>query len=182
MTANALSDLAGQFVCLTQQYRPKPQKALNLTLAAPKTTSISSPTSGLVKQVRIVEGSALAMPFDDGCFDRAYSQNVVMNIADKFGLYREALRVLKPGNLLALSNVAAGPNGPPRFPVPWATAPDFGEAHLRRILATYASYYNELRTHLSLDKASPGRRPTQRLGQLVARPILGGLHHHYCRI
>ena len=58
----------------------------------------------------------------------------------------------------------------------------FGEAHLRRILATYASYYNELRTHLSLDKDSPGRRPTQRLGQLVARPILGGLHHHYCRI
>jgi transposase InsO family protein len=58
----------------------------------------------------------------------------------------------------------------------------FGEAHLRRILATYASYYNELRTHLSLDKDSPGRRPIQRLGQLVARPILGGLHHHYCRI
>ena len=58
----------------------------------------------------------------------------------------------------------------------------FGEAHLRRILATYAGYYNELRTHLSLDKDSPGRRPIQRLGQLVARPILGGLHHHYCRI
>jgi transposase InsO family protein len=58
----------------------------------------------------------------------------------------------------------------------------FGEAHLRRVLAAYAGYYNELRTHLSLDKDSPGRRPTQRLGQLVARPILGGLHHHYCRI
>ena len=58
----------------------------------------------------------------------------------------------------------------------------FGEAHLRRILATYAAYYNECRTHLSLDKDSPCRRPIQRLGQFVARPILGGLHHHYCRI
>ena len=41
--------------------------------------------------------------------------------------------------------------------------------------------YNELRTHLALDKGSPDRRPIQRLGQLVARPILGGLHHQYCR-
>jgi transposase InsO family protein len=57
----------------------------------------------------------------------------------------------------------------------------FGEGHLRRIAAAYTGYYNECRTHLSLDKDSPGRRPIQRLGQLVARPILGGLHHEYCR-
>jgi transposase InsO family protein len=58
----------------------------------------------------------------------------------------------------------------------------FGEAHLRRILAAYTGYYNELRTHLSLGKDSPGHRPVQRLGQLAAQPILGGLHHQYCRI
>ena len=34
----------------------------------------------------------------------------------------------------------------------------FGEGHLRRILPAYAAYYNELRTHLSLDKDSPGHR------------------------
>lgn len=54
--------------------------------------------------------------------------------------------------------------------------------YLRRILASYAAYYNELRTHLALDKDSPGRRSIQRLGQLVARPILDGLHHQYCRM
>jgi transposase InsO family protein len=58
----------------------------------------------------------------------------------------------------------------------------FGEGHLRRILATYTGYYNECRTHLSLDKDSPDHRPIHRLGQLVAQPILGGLHHQYCRI
>src|SRR5882672_5153531 len=42
----------------------------------------------------------------------------------------------------------------------------FGEAHLRRILAAYASYYNDVRTHLSLAKDSPAHRPMQRLGQL----------------
>jgi transposase InsO family protein len=58
----------------------------------------------------------------------------------------------------------------------------FGEGHLRRILPAYAAYYNELRTHLSLDKDSPGHRPTQRFGQVTARPILGRLHHQCCRI
>jgi transposase InsO family protein len=57
----------------------------------------------------------------------------------------------------------------------------FGETHLRRILAAYAGYYNELRTHLSLGKDSPGHRSVQRLGQLAAQPILGGLHHQYGR-
>jgi transposase InsO family protein len=58
----------------------------------------------------------------------------------------------------------------------------FGESHLRRILSTYADYYNGLRKHLSLGKDSPGHRPVHRYGQVVARPILGGLHHEYCRI
>ena len=58
----------------------------------------------------------------------------------------------------------------------------FGEAHLRQILAAYAVYYNELRTHLSLAKDSPCYRSVQRLGQLAAQPILGGLHHQYCRM
>ncbi len=58
----------------------------------------------------------------------------------------------------------------------------FGDSHLRRILGAYVVYYNELRTHLSLGEDSPNRRPIQRLGHLAARPILGGLHHHYCRI
>src|SRR3981189_479081 len=58
----------------------------------------------------------------------------------------------------------------------------FGEGRLGRILAAYTSYYNGLRTHLSLDKDSPFRRPMQRFGEAVARPILGGLHHEYCRM
>jgi transposase InsO family protein len=58
----------------------------------------------------------------------------------------------------------------------------FGDAHLRRILGAYIGYYNEHRTHLSLDKDSPNRRPVQRLGYVTARPILAGLHHQYCRM
>ena len=57
-----------------------------------------------------------------------------------------------------------------------------GEAHLRRVLATYADYYNELRTHRSLAKDTPLHRAVERLGTVTSRPILGGLHHQYCRI
>jgi transposase InsO family protein len=57
-----------------------------------------------------------------------------------------------------------------------------GEAHLRRVLAIYADYYNELRTHRSLTKDAPLHRIVERLGTVTSRPILGGLHHQYCRI
>jgi len=58
----------------------------------------------------------------------------------------------------------------------------FGEAHLRRILQAYLAYYNEARTHLSLGKDTPIHRPIQRFGRIIPVPILGGLHHAYCRI
>jgi transposase InsO family protein len=57
----------------------------------------------------------------------------------------------------------------------------FGEAHLRAVLKDYASYYNEVRTHLSLDKDAPDFRRTQKIGRIAAIPILGGLHHQYVR-
>jgi transposase InsO family protein len=58
----------------------------------------------------------------------------------------------------------------------------FNAEHFRRILAKYASYYNEARTHVSLGKDAPCRRPIERFGDIVSYPILGGLHHRYARI
>jgi transposase InsO family protein len=56
-----------------------------------------------------------------------------------------------------------------------------GEAHLRRILKFYAHYYNEIRTHRSLDKDAPVTRQIQRIGSIKSHAILGGPHHHYAR-
>src|SRR6202795_5151969 len=57
-----------------------------------------------------------------------------------------------------------------------------GEVHLRLILRAYARYYNEIRTHRSLDKDAPVSRPVQRTGIISSCPILGGLHHQYVRV
>jgi transposase InsO family protein len=58
----------------------------------------------------------------------------------------------------------------------------FGEAHLRRILKSYADYYNSVRTHRSLHKDAPISRPIHQTGIIRSQPILGGLHHHYVRV
>jgi transposase InsO family protein len=57
-----------------------------------------------------------------------------------------------------------------------------GEAHLRGILQAYARYYNDLRTHRSLDKDAPFSRPVQRTGSITSEALLGGLHHQYVRV
>ncbi|MGA7737043.1 MAG: integrase core domain-containing protein [Pseudolabrys sp.] len=58
----------------------------------------------------------------------------------------------------------------------------FGEAHLHRILQTYARYYNKIRTHRSLHKDAPISRPVLPTGSIKSHLILGGLHHHYVRV
>ena len=58
----------------------------------------------------------------------------------------------------------------------------FREADLRRVLKAFASYYNRMRTHLSLDKDAPLFRRTDRVGNVATITILGGLHHRYIRI
>jgi transposase InsO family protein len=57
-----------------------------------------------------------------------------------------------------------------------------GEAHLRRIMSRYASYYNQARTHLTLGKDAPISRPVQSFGRIIAEPMVAGLHHRYARV
>lgn len=56
------------------------------------------------------------------------------------------------------------------------------EDHLRRILAAYAGYYNETRTHLALDKDAPEPRSVDGVGRIFSIPLIGGLHHKYARM
>ena len=93
---------------------------IDLTAAFCRAAEILNGETGMAGKVKIFEASALALPFEPASFDRAYSQNVAMNIADKPRFYREALRVLRPGGVLALANATAG-TGEPYYPTPWAS-------------------------------------------------------------
>lgn len=77
----------------------------------------------LDRLVKFQHGNALAMPFMDGTFDAAWTQNSSMNIADKERLYAEIHRVLCPGGQLVMQEIMEGPVRPMHFPVPWARTP-----------------------------------------------------------
>lgn len=60
------------------------------------------------------------------------------------------------------------------------------EAHLLRVLEEYAHrYFNKARPHQGLGQRIPGpddvAPPSKANGKVVARPVLGGLHHDYRR-
>ena len=57
------------------------------------------------------------------------------------------------------------------------------ECQLLRIVQSYVTYHNRLRTHLSLGKDAPEPRPVQSAdaGEIVAIPEVGGLHRRYER-
>jgi putative transposase len=66
----------------------------------------------------------------------------------------------------------------------------FNAAHLRRVLREWICHYNARRPHRSLGPGVPDRvrqnpnacnqaGQSQRASQVIAKPILGGLHHEY---
>jgi len=75
---------------------------------------------GLEKSAEFRQGNALALPYEAETFDRAYTIHVLMNVADKAGVFREVQRVLKPGGWFVMFDILRGGEGPLQYPVPWA--------------------------------------------------------------
>ena len=60
-----------------------------------------------------------------------------------------------------------------------------GEQHLRRLLREYVDYFNECRPHQGIGQGIPTGTANDNVtthGGIIARPILGGLHHDYRRV
>jgi ubiquinone/menaquinone biosynthesis C-methylase UbiE len=116
------SGLGGPARFLTWRYGCR-VSGVDLTTEFVRVAETLTQLTGLVGRVDYRQGSALDLPFEDISFDVVWSQNVAMNIADRDRLYAEMHRVLKPGGKLGLQEVAAGPGGPPHYPVQWARTP-----------------------------------------------------------
>jgi len=75
---------------------------------------------GLQQKIRLQQGSALDMPFEDETFDGGYMLHVGMNIEDKDRLFKEIYRVLRKGATFAVYDVMRQNTGELIYPVPWA--------------------------------------------------------------
>lgn len=70
--------------------------------SAKKLTSLA----GLDHLVDYHRGDAQAMPFEDASFDVAFSQEAWLHVPDKAAVVRECARVLKPGGVIAFTDLA----------------------------------------------------------------------------
>lgn len=64
------------------------------------------------QRVEWVEGDAVALPFDDGRFDRALSQFVLMFVPDRLTMLAEMARVVRPGGSVGVATWAQVEDSP----------------------------------------------------------------------
>jgi hypothetical protein len=60
-----------------------------------------------------------------------------------------------------------------------------GEAHLRSVVTEYVRHFNGQHPHQGIQQRTPlgkGLQPSNSTGNVVAIPVLNGLHHHYQRV
>jgi len=94
--------------------------------------------TGLAGRVGYAVGDLAALDLPEAAFDAAYTQHVVMNIADRDAAYRGLRRVLRPGGRLGFYDLLAAEDAPPpHFPLPWASEP--AASHLRTEAETRAA-------------------------------------------
>jgi MPBQ/MSBQ methyltransferase len=115
--------LAGPARFLAQRYEVQ-VTALDATARFCRAAEMLTRGTGLADRVHIIEGDALALPFEDDSFDMVWTQAVTQNVADKVSFAGEIARVLRPGGRVAMFEILAGPGGALEFPVPWADRED----------------------------------------------------------
>jgi SAM-dependent methyltransferase len=75
---------------------------------------------GLDDRCRFINTSVFSLPFGSDAFDGAYMIALGMNVSDKFGVFREARRILKPGARFGVCDPMRIGGGDVRYPLPWS--------------------------------------------------------------
>ena len=80
---------------------------IDLTTSRVESATRLTERVGLADRVDFVQGDATRLPFPDGSFDRVFSQEAWVHIADKAALVDQIRRVLKPGGVLAFTDIVS---------------------------------------------------------------------------
>lgn len=75
---------------------------------------------GMARAVDFLVADGTVLPFIGGWADAVFSVHVQMNIPAKRAFLSQAAARLKPGGLLVVYEIFAGPSQPVHYPTPWA--------------------------------------------------------------
>jgi hypothetical protein len=89
---------------------------------------------------------------------------------NRFGIFRPIDETRGATALADIEGKSFGAAGASRSAA-WRAIPIKSTPHLRRVLKSYARYYNEMRTHRSLDKDAPISRPVQRTSSIISHAL-----------
>ncbi len=73
---------------------------------------LSRPENRDIKNIKLIEGNAYELPFEDGSLDLVHMVTVLQEIPDRNRALQEVKRVLKPGGLFAVSELFPDPDYP----------------------------------------------------------------------
>jgi ubiquinone/menaquinone biosynthesis C-methylase UbiE len=73
---------------------------------------LTRPENRDIKNIKLILGNADELPFADSSLDLVYMVTVLQEIPDKEKALKEAKRVLKPGGILAISELLPDPDYP----------------------------------------------------------------------
>ena len=73
---------------------------------------LSKPENKYIKNIKLIEGNAYELPFDDGSLDLVNMVTVLQEISDRNKALHEVKRVLKPGGLFAVTELFPDPDYP----------------------------------------------------------------------
>jgi len=91
--------------------------------------------NSLTERIQLVQVDAKSLPFEDAMFDVVMSNSIVHHIPEPLGVFREAVRVTRPGGLLFFRDLLR---------------PDSLD-ELKRLVATYATDCNDHQRQLFTD-------------------------------